>query len=334
MKFVKLLLLGAVICGVVFIINLIGKITTSNTGEDDIIDIEHIEVLKPFIARYNKEWNSSKSWDTTLYRNHMREAADFKTAGEINRADYDKLHENISKDVLNRLVELLEADFRATELPEDAVRHNLEGINVVSEDRPADDIQVVKMRNAWQTYLNTKSFVQKSYSANSFDLGMNSDCTSWTPFSTHKNSELAKRDKYRDAKLYKEYFKNNSLLSKGLESVDSRVEACRSAYNRKIVNAIRNCYGSVPTFSGHTYLNAMRSATDESEWNKASSGFDHAWEAFLTSFRTRKRKISEISTKFKNEVSDTGMQKEVSGIASKYLIPSKPSEAAKPNFNN
>lgn len=335
MKLVKLIILAAVICGAVFLISKFGDIVNTASEEDETqkIDIRQIEVLKPFIDKYNLEWNKAKGWDPNLYKLHLKEAADFKTAGEINSAEYDRLRENISKDVLNRLVKILEPQFRAKILPDSAVRNNMEGIETVGRDRPEGDVQVRKMKDAWNTYTETESFVKKDYSPNSFSLGMNGDCTSWTSFNSHKQSVLSRRDQLRNSELYKEYFTNNTMLSEGLASVDSRVEKCRAGYNTRIADAIIRQYGAVPRFAADDYIAAMRRATTESEWNDASGKFDSAWDEFINSFRKRRQNIGTISTKFKGEVSDNTLQAKVSDVVKKYVVPEKPAKPQKPNFN-
>lgn len=316
MKFLKLIILAAVIGGAVYLIKFI---EIPDIIGDDEIDIARIEVLKPFIAEYTHEWENSPKWNQELYKKNLKEAELYRSADDISEAVYDKLRQNVNKDVLNRLVKLLEPDFRADPVPEATVEENMEGIAVVGEELPNDKL-VKKMTAAWNTYKTIKAFVQKTYSGNSFALGMASDCSSWTSFDTHKRNETNKRDNYRNASLYKEYFADNSMLSKGLAAVPGNVEECRSGYNRRIVDAIKCEYGHVPTFNPGLYS----SATDEE--------YDRAWNEFIEGFDTKSKKILAISSKFKADVDDSKLQREVSDIASKYIIvPTKPARPQQAN---
>lgn len=309
MKFLKLIILAAIIGGVVYLIKFID---IPDIIGDDEIDIARIEVLKPFIAEYTHEWENSPKWNQELYKKNLKEAELYRSADDISEAVYDKLRQNVNKDVLNRLVKLLEPDFRADPVPETVVENNMEGIAAVGEELP-DDKLVKKMTAAWNTYKTIKAFVQKTYSGNSFALGMASDCSSWTSFDTHKRNETSKRDNYRNASLYKEYFADNSMLSNGLAAVPGKVEKCRHDYNSRIVEAIRREYGYVPVFDPGLYS----SATDEE--------YDQAWNEFIAKYNAKRTKIYEISSKFKADVDDSQLQGEVSDIASRYLtVPTKP----------
>ena len=176
MKFLKLIVLAAIIGGAVYLIKFI---EIPDIIGDDEIDIARIEVLKPFIAEYTHEWDNSPKWNLELYKKNLKEAELYRSADDISEAVYDKLRQNVNKDVLNRLVKLLEPDFRADPVPEATVEENMEGIAVVGEELPNDKL-VNKMTAAWNTYKTIKAFVQKTYSGNSFALGMASDCSSWS----------------------------------------------------------------------------------------------------------------------------------------------------------
>lgn len=309
MKFLKLIILAAVIGGAVYLIKFID---IPDIVGDDEVDIARIEVLKPFIAEYTYAWENSPKWNQELYKKHIREAELYRSADDISEAVYDKLRQNVNKDVLNRLVKILEPDFRADPVPEATVEENMEGIAAVGEELP-DDKLVKKMTEAWRTYKMTKAFVQKIYSASSFALGMASDYSRWTSFDTHKRNEIAKRDNLRNAALYKEYFADNSMLSNGLAAVPDKVEKCRSGYNRRIVEAIKREYGYVPAFNYELYS----SATD--------GEYDRAWDEFIAGYNVKRTKIYEILSKFKADVDDSQLQDEVSDIANRYLtVPTKP----------
>ena len=125
MKFLKLIILAAVIGGAVYLIKFID---IPDIIGDDEIDIARIEVLKPFIAEYTHEWDNSPKWNLELYKKNLKEAELYRSADDISEAVYDKLRQNVNKDVLNRLVKLLEPDFRADPVPEATVEENMEGI--------------------------------------------------------------------------------------------------------------------------------------------------------------------------------------------------------------
>ena len=116
MKFLKLIVLAAVIGGAVYLINIIDIPAFSN-GQGTGIDVRKIEVLKPFIAEYTHEWENSPKWNQELYKKNLKEAELYRSADDISEAVYDKLRQNVNKDVLNRLVKLLEPDFRADPVP-------------------------------------------------------------------------------------------------------------------------------------------------------------------------------------------------------------------------
>ncbi|MDE6010056.1 MAG: hypothetical protein K2F87_01220 [Muribaculaceae bacterium] len=335
MKFVKLLILAAAICGLIFLIKWVIDITHEDDGkgETDIIVIEN-PVLKPFIDEYTADWSGTRKWNPELYQHHLEIAAGYKTSKDITEAEYDALYHNINTDVLERLVTILEKQFKGKTLDENEVSLNMSGVETVALNMDPNNGRVAKMRKAWQTYKDTKAFVGKSYSAASFSTGMNGDRTSWTPFDTHKKAELAKRDNYRNAPLYKEYFTDNTYLSTGLASVDSKVEGCRNDYYRNVLNSIKGYYGTKPTFNTDTYFRRMRNVTDEREWASAVNDFNTSWDSYLDNFRTRKRKVSEVSARFKKEAG-SNLGSSMDAVVSVYsMLPTKPSIPAKPNFNN
>lgn len=331
MKIIKLLILAAVVGGVIWLIPKIGSIVSSDSGKPWDVVLEQNDVLKQFDSEYTKDWKDRKEWDRTLYNAHYERAAQIKTGGEIDSPTYDKLMININNTVLEKLVSLLEADYKKETIPEQKVENNLLGIDELAPKMP-DDKKIAKMKGAWSAYRSIKQFANKAYSSDSFQLGMTGDGSSWTSFDTHKSSVLSARDRYRQNAYYKEYFSDNKMLKSGLASVESKVESCRQGYNRRILNAIRQKYGNVPSFNPSQYFSAMRSAANESEWNEAKRGFENAWNSYESDVLARKQRLGRISTTFKSQVGDASLKMEMSAIAGNFSVPRKPSAPSKPNF--
>ena len=86
MKFLKLIVLAAIIGGAVYLINII-DLPESSGGDE--IDVRKIEVLKPFIHLYTNEWENSPKWNRELYKRHLDSADTYRSADAINEAVYD-----------------------------------------------------------------------------------------------------------------------------------------------------------------------------------------------------------------------------------------------------
>lgn len=335
MKILKLLFLALSICIVVGLVIFFFDKSGPDVNDKMAIRIVKNSELQDFYNRYPEDWNKEKGWNQRLYYAHVDSANVYLDRYKVDEYEHEEMVENLSDDVLEKLIGILEPAYKAASVDEKEVEANLPGIDVLNEHLSENEkSRAKKMKDAWDVYKNTKAFVQKTYSAQGFGLGMSADGSSWTAFNSHKSAELSKRDGFLTAPLFKEYFSNNKMLNDGLKSVDSRVEACRNGYNSRIADAIVSKYNNVPTFNASQYISAMNNATTEAEWNRASENFDQAWDSFNKSYMNKRQLIGKISSKFNNEVSNSSLQERVSGVARKYAVPTKPAKPAKPSFNN
>lgn len=322
MKFLKLIALGAVICGVVYLISLLG-----NLSSDSNTDIEKPTipgVLNPFYDRYKKDWEAQEGWNLALYKAHIDSANTYRTRLKINNTEHTELISNINKDVLDKLVNILEKQFRANPMPETEVKNNLNGINEVGKAL-TDNQQVAKMKKVWGTYVGTKSFVDKTYNTGDFPLGMSPDCSSWIPFSNHKDRECKRRDDFQHAPLFEEYFSGNSYLINGLNHVETKVENCRYGYYKRIADNIVSAYQHVPKFDASTYTRRIKNAVTENEYDQIKREYDDAWKSYSNRFDEKRRKIMAISGRFKKEITDKSLNDMISVVTGQYIEkPSKP----------
>lgn len=331
MKFLKLIILGLAICGIILLLSNLDKIFPPKR-----VDIERPalpEVLNPFNNRYHKDWASQKQWDTTLYQAHIDSANVYLTRRKINEAEHRDLIYNINATVLDKLVNILDKQFSANPISEKAIQNNLNGVDTVGKVIK-NNPQAIKMRNVWKTYGDTKDFINKEYTSGSFPLGISSDCSTWISFDTHKKGEIKKRDALKSNTLYKEYFSKNTYLNEGLDKVESKLEKCRNGYNSRIASQIKSAYQNVPQFDASGYLRDLSNASTEQEWNYVNHRYDDAWDSYISRLKEMRKKILPISTKFQQEVSDKALQNEIKRIADSYIIPSQPSKPVKPTFNN
>jgi len=329
MRIIKLLALAAVVGGIIWAILKIGALIDNASGQQGE-GVSYKDALEEFNKEYKGDWDERKEWDYSLYERHRDMAAQMATGDKIDEQTLEKVNVNINKYVLARLVTLLETDYKKSEMPVDKVRKNLVGIDTLAKYMQ-NDRDIAKMKGAWQTYNDIKSFVDKVYSPESFTINLHG--SSWTSFDDHKSAICNKRDAYKQDTYYKEYFKNNTTLTSGLASVEDKVEKCRSDYNRRVLNQVKSIYGSVPSFDNKEYyFSRMRSAKSESQWRQAMQDFDNAWSRYREDVRAKRRTLGEINNRFKNQVNDGEMVKQMSSVYANFNIPSKPSVPNKPNF--
>lgn len=331
MKFLKLIILGISICGIILLLSNLDKIFPQKGG--DIEPPKLPKVLNPFYDRYQKDWESQKQWNEALYQAHIDSANVYLTRRKINEAEHHDLIYNINATVLDKLLNSLDKQFSANPISEESIQNNLNGIDTVGKVIK-NNPQAVKMKNVWKTYVDTKEFISKEYTPGAFPLGMSSDCSIWTSFDTHKRSELNQRDALKSNPLFKEYFSKNTYLNEGLDSVVSKLENCRNGYNSRIAREIKSEYQNVPKFDASGFLRDLSNASTEQEWNYVNHRYDDAWNSFINKFKEKRRKIITISPKFQQEVSDKTLRDEIKGIADSYVVPSQPSKPVKPTFNN
>ncbi len=267
MKYIKLFVLTIVIIGA--IIGLKAIITSTNKSDVVVDPIAEAHYQK-LSNKFKKEWEQITTWDKTLFESQHKESEDEYGLNRIEESQRDNLSKLIHSYALDAVSENLVNLYKSTKYNESAVKHNLNGLTVISKHPDySKNEKIIKMRDIDKTYRDILSFIRniKNSSSSRYTNQMefvasSENNVSWYSFSSLKSFDVNKRDRWRENNNYKEYLINNIDLKDGLNSISSYIEVHRTSYYNAVEDQIKNRFKNKPRISGD-YSNRARNLSKE-----------------------------------------------------------------------
>lgn len=255
MKYIKLFVLTVVIIGAIIGLK---TIINSINGTDVVIDPVAEAHYQKLSNKFKEEWDQTTTWDNTLFESQLKESEDEYGLNKIEESQRDNLFKLIHSYALDAVSENLVELYKSTKYNESAVKHNLNGLKIISKHADySKNEKIILMREIDKTYRNILSFIKtiKNSSSSRYTSQMefvasSENNVSWNSFSSLKSYDENKRDSWRENKYYKEYLINNVDLKDGLNSVPSYVEVHRSYYYKAVEEQIRNRFKNKPRITG------------------------------------------------------------------------------------
>lgn len=255
MKYIKLFVLTIVIIGAIIGLK---KFIDSINERDVVIDPIAEAHYQKLSNEFKKEWEQITTWDETLFESQHKEAEDEYGLNKIEESQRDNLSKLIHSYALDAVSENLVNLYKSTKYNESAVKHNLNGLTVISKHPDySKNEKIIMMKNIHETYRNILSFIKniKNSSSSRYTSQMkfvatSEDNVSWNSFSSLKSSDVSRRDSYRENKYYQEYLMNNVELKDGLNAIPSYIERHRSSYYKAVEEHIRNRFRNKPHITG------------------------------------------------------------------------------------
>lgn len=255
MKYIKLFVLTIVIIGAIIGLK---KYIDSINERDVVIDPIAEAHYQKLSNEFKKEWEQITTWDETLFESQHKEAEGEYGLNKIEESQRDNLSKLIHSYALDAVSENLVNLYKSTKYNESAVKHNLNGLTVISKHPDySKNEKIIMMKNIHETYRNILSFIKniKNSSSSRYTSQMkfvatSEDNVSWNSFSSLKSSDVSRRDSYRENKYYQEYLMNNVELKDGLNAIPSYIERHRSSYYKAVEEHIRNRFRNKPHITG------------------------------------------------------------------------------------
>ena len=255
MKYIKLFVLTIVIIGAIIGLK---KYIDSINERDVVIDPIAEAHYQKLSNEFKKEWEQITTWDETLFESQHKEAEGEYGLNKIDESQRDNLSKLIHSYALDAVSENLVNLYKSTKYNESAVKHNLNGLTVISKHPDySKNEKIIMMKNIHETYRNILSFIKniKNSSSSRYTSQMkfvatSEDNVSWNSFSSLKSSDVSRRDSYRENKYYQEYLMNNVELKDGLNAIPSYIERHRSSYYKAVEEHIRNRFRNKPHITG------------------------------------------------------------------------------------
>ena len=255
MKYIKLFVLTIVIIGaIVGLKAIINSINEPEVVVDPIAEAHYQKLSNEF----KKEWEQITTWDKTLFESQHKESEDEYGLNKIEESQRDNLSKLIHSYALDAVSENLVNLYKSTKYNESAVKHNLNGLTVISKHPDySKNEKISMMKNIHETYRNILSFItiiknssSSRYTSQMEFVATSEDNVSWNSFSLLKSSDVSRRDSYRGNKYYQEYLMNNVELKDGLNAIPSYIEEHRSSYYKAVEDHIRNRFRNKPHITG------------------------------------------------------------------------------------
>lgn len=255
MKYIKLFVLTIVIIGAIIGLKaIINSINERDVVIDPIAEAHYQKLSNEF----KKEWEQITTWDKTLFESQHKKTEDEYGLNKIEESQRDNLSKLIHSYALDAVSENLVNLYKSTKYNESAVKHNLNGLTVISKHPDySKNEKIIMMKNIHETYRNILSFItniknssSSRYTSQMKFVATSEDNVSWNSFSSLKSFDVSRRDSYRENKYYQEYLMNNVELKDGLNAIPSYIEGHRSSYYKTVEEQIRNRFRNKPRITG------------------------------------------------------------------------------------
>lgn len=299
MKYIKLFVLTIVVIGA--IIGLKAIITSTNKSDVVVDPIAEAHYQK-LSNKFKKEWEQITIWDKTLFESQHKESENEYGLNKIEESQRDNLSKLIHSYALDAVCENLENLYKSTKYNESAVKHNLNGLTVISTHPDySKNEKINMMKNIHETYINILSFItdiKDSYSSRYTDqmkfVATSEDNVSWNSFSSLKSEEIEKRDDWMGNDYYKKYLINNVDLKDGLNSIHSYVDKHRNSYYEVVEKEIRDRFKNKPCLTGDYSQRAYKLELEYSD-NTIT------YERYQDKLTLLKKELDEEYTSVKNK---------------------------------
>ncbi|MBR1594848.1 MAG: hypothetical protein IJ659_08790 [Alloprevotella sp.] len=235
MKFLKILLMFVVLVGIivgVLVFATGGSVGSGNTGEDDPL----FQSLKADIQR---NWNATDNWNDTLYDRSLEMLSQSQSSL---RDGYRTLVDFVDERACNRLDSLMMGEFAKADCREARIKELKRGLDRVLSNAPQlrEDKRVKKMLGTYSLYVNLLTFARSSFRLPT-GFRLTESAAAWNSFASHAQSVRAKKTNYMSSPYYTNV-KNISDVARGLQSVDSRLQAARGNFSTQLANSIISAF--------------------------------------------------------------------------------------------
>lgn len=264
MKYIKLILIIAVIAGLIYGAFCIIGPNSSTT----IINPDSPTLLNDLKKKVDNDWENASTWNQDVYDKNISDAnAYHKDLDKISAGNYITLIDYTNEKVCNKLIEFINTEFAKSNCSEYIISHMKIDIDYFIKKNGTISASDSRISNAYKKISLYHKIL--AFGRESFDLSPEFDLTddTWTDFARHHERQLKKRDDFKKDGNYSS-LSHITDIKTSLSSVENKLDKARNRFEQKLSNEIISAYSTEPRSEfnqqklHNVYINYYKSYND------------------------------------------------------------------------
>lgn len=241
MKYVKLILIVAVVAGLIYgALSIMGP----STG-DTKISGDSPTLLTDLKKKVDRDWDNADKWDQSVYEKNINDANVYhKDLENIASGNYSTLIDYTNEKVCNKLVGFINSEFALSTCAQSKINQMKNDLDYFVKNNSSIASSDSRIKDAYakiNLYTQILSFGKKQFGLSS---GFDINSGKWNDFSAYSNNQVKIRDSFKKAPQYSS-LSHISDVKNSLNSVDSKLSSARSQFEANLSRDIRTAYSSV-----------------------------------------------------------------------------------------
>ena len=242
MKYIKLILIIAVVAGLIYgAFCIIGP----NSGTTKI-NPESPTLLNDLKKKVDNDWENASTWNQDVYDKNISDAnAYHKDLDKASTGNYTTLIDYTNEKVCNKLIEFINAEFAKSNCSQSMIFQMKSDIDYFVKKNGTISTSDSRISNAYKKislYNDILAFGRKS-----FGLSPEFNLTSgtWRDFASYRGNQLRTRDNFKKDGNFSS-LSHITDIKASLSSVENKLSDARNRFEQKLSNEIIHAYSSEP----------------------------------------------------------------------------------------
>ena len=300
MKYVKLIVVFALVATGLFAALMMGSLAGPKTTESGFIKEDRINVDE-LCNRIDGNWKNASTWDSTVYISCRREIERNRTLKKISEDSYNRARNTLREDAINKLrdsyndlLQTSESDFKVANAK---VRQCHSGVAFLAIKEQIDDVEkdarLKYVEESFNLYTRICEYVKRDHR---IIPTIDAKKLSWRPFSKKQEDEIAKATALK-SEAYYTGMKGFPTFASGLDENNVRraTEKSRAQFYIKLSEKIKDQF---------TYIVTNPDATKENHID-----IDSKWVDSDKLTKEKLKKIGELYLRLYEEETNKGINK-------------------------
>ena len=244
MKFVKLLLIFALLVGGIFAAFFWESIFSTKRTDNEFADVDQIDITEK-CNEIRESWEAQKEWSEDLYLNHRQDIDQSHGMHMFSSTGYNTVNNALRESATKKAYDCYKEALKAPNFKDADLRRSYDNVVAIKNyEKIVDNDRIDEVENIHALYCDIKQFVGSNHAISPY---FDKDKMTWTSFSARQNGILSQASKMRNNKWYGEV-KHIAGFEEGLDEAKLRniTEPYRSSYYSGLSTAIIRYFQNEP----------------------------------------------------------------------------------------
>ncbi len=242
MKYIKLILIIAVIAGLIYgAFCIIGP----NLGTTKI-NPESPTLLNDLKKKVDNDWDNASAWNQAVYDKNISDAnAYHKDLDKASVGNYTTLIDYINEKVCNKLVEFINTEFSKSNCSQSIISQMKGDFDYFVKKNGTITTSDSRISNAYKMislYNNILTFGRKQFG---LSPKFNINSGTWADFATYRENQLRIRDNFKKDGNFSS-LSHITEIKTSLSSAENKLSDAHNRFGQKLSNEIISAYSSEP----------------------------------------------------------------------------------------